>query len=257
MLSVDVTHGVDAGMFVRDYHRGARGGVLVYLHGLADHGLGFEAIALHPRLVPYRHVLPDLPGHGRSLPAPRPTPLSAVADHFARFIGGRFDERVTLVGHGLGGTLALLLAERNPHLVHALVDLDGPKTPDDCAALRPALEHPLGELGASGLAALRSVARSPRTRNSRPAAPACDGRLLHAWSRELVALAEEGALAARLGALDVPTLFVTTSRGDASRPALDRLAEAGVVVAELPDTGPAACIDRADELASILGDFLG
>ncbi|MRG97208.1 alpha/beta fold hydrolase [Polyangium spumosum] len=259
MLSVDVAHGVDAGMFVRDYHASARKTPLVYLHGLAGHGLVFEAVALHPRLAAHRHVVPDLPGHGRSIPAPRPAPLTAFADHFARWLGGRFGERVALVGYGLGGTLAMLVAERHPSLVRAVVDVDGPKTVDDCASLRPAAELTLTELGGPGIGALRdAVRRASRatTAAEDPGRVPCDARLLHAWGRELVALADEGSLALRLARLSVPALFVTGSRGSISQRSLERLAEARVVVAEMPDAGPSPFLDRPHEFAAILGDFL-
>jgi len=259
MLSVDVAHGVDAGMFVRDYHPSARGTPIVYLHGLAGHGLVFEGVALHPRLAAHRHVVPDLPGHGRSIPAPRPAPLTAFADHFARWLGGRFGERVALVGHGLGGTIATFVAERHPHLVRAVVDVDGPKTAGDCASFRPAAELNLTDLGSAGISALRDAVRrasrgEPATED--PGRVPCDARLLHAWARELATLAEEGSLAWRLSRLSVPALFVTGSRGGASARSLERLAEARVVVAEMPDAGPSPFVDRPGEFAAILSDFL-
>ncbi|MDI1481731.1 alpha/beta hydrolase [Polyangium sp. y55x31] len=259
MLSVDVAHGVDAGMFVRDYHPSARGTPLVYLHGLAGHGLVFEAVALHARLASHRHVVPDLPGHGRSIPAPRPAPLTAFADHFARWLASRFGERVGLIGHGLGGTLAMLIAERHPGLVRAVVDIDGPKTIDDCASFRPAAELTLADLGGPGISALRdAVRRASRgtTTAEDPGRVPCDARLLHAWGRELVTLAEEGSLAWRLARLSVPALFVTGSRGAVSQRSLSRLAEARVVVAEMPDAGPSPFVERPHEFAAILGDFL-
>ncbi len=260
MLSVDVAHGVDAGMFVRDYHPSAQGTPLVYLHGLAGHGLVFEAVALHPRLASHRHVVPDLPGHGRSIPAPRPTPLAAFADHFARWMTSRFGERVALVGHGLGGTIAMLVAERHPGLVRAVVDVDGPKSPDDCGYLRPAAERTLTELGSTGIGAFRDAVRSASKGSSiavedQGRVP-CDARLLHAWARDLMMLAGDGSLASRLARLSVPALFVTGSRGGTSARSLELLAEAHVVVAEMPDAGPSPFLDRPHELASILSDFL-
>jgi len=253
MLSVDMAQGVDAGMFVRDYPPGlATNGPLpgpflnellrgpttvVHLHDLGEHGLVFEPLALAPRLRAFRHVVPDLPGHGRTRPAARPTPLEAFADHFARWLVQRTGPRVALIGHGLGGTLAMLVAERHPDLIRAVVDINSPKSFDDCARLRSLLSKLPIDL-------TRSVTH------------ARDARLFQAWGHELLALATEGRLAARLGALPMPTLFVTASRSGASPESLKLLNEARVVVAEMPGATGRTPLDRPVDLASILADFL-
>lgn len=226
MPPLDVAQGVDAGMFVRDYHPKAESGALVYLHGLGDHGRSFEPIAAHERLASFRHLVPDLPGHGNSVPAARPTPLVAFADHFARFVLARLERPVTLIGHGLGAVIALLVAERHERLVQAVVDIEGPKSADDCGSLSTA---------------------------GRPT----DARVFCAWARELVDHAVDGMLAARLGALPMPTLFVSGKGGNTSPRSLDLLAEAGVVVVEMPSEGPAPFIRDPQAFAAILGDFLG
>jgi pimeloyl-ACP methyl ester carboxylesterase len=253
MLSFDVAQGVDAGMFVRDYRASRsmevsagptsatwrRSRAVVYLHDLGEQGLGFEPVVLHPELSRYRQVVPDLPGHGRSKPAARPTPLEAFADHFARWLSSRTGAGVMLVGHGFGGVLAMLIGERHPDLVRAVVDIAGPKCLDDCARLRATLGKHLADASARGFA--RSY----------------DARLFQAWGHELCALAADGALASRLGALSIPALFVTGSRGGVSPRSLELLSNAHVVVAEMPDTGARPLLERPDELVSILSDFLG
>ena len=92
---------------------------VVWLHGLGEQSASFDAIARHPRLAGYTHVLPDLPGYGRS-PWPDPDPtgrdsLARLASHLARWLADRESaEPPVLVGHSMGGVLALLVAERIP-----------------------------------------------------------------------------------------------------------------------------------------------
>ncbi|MGZ4308104.1 MAG: alpha/beta fold hydrolase [Gaiellaceae bacterium] len=88
---------------------------------LLVHGLGGAAanwLALAPLLLPGRQVIvPELPGHGGSEPLPAAPSLNAYADRLALLL----DEPAAVVGHSLGGAIALRLAIRRPDLVRALV----------------------------------------------------------------------------------------------------------------------------------------
>ena len=88
---------------------------------LLVHGLGGAAanwVALAPLLLPGRRVLvPELPGHGGSEPLPVAPSLNAYADRIALLV----EEPAAVVGHSLGGAIALRLAIRRPALVSALV----------------------------------------------------------------------------------------------------------------------------------------
>ena len=92
------------------------GETLVLVHGLG--GSAANWLALAPLLLPGRRVLvPELPGHGGSDPLPAAASLNAWADRIA----GLLDEPAAVVGHSLGGAVALRLAIRRPELVRALV----------------------------------------------------------------------------------------------------------------------------------------
>jgi pimeloyl-ACP methyl ester carboxylesterase len=104
--------------------RGARLRYLVAGDGeplLLVHGLGGSAanwLALAPLLLPGRRlIVPDLPGHGGSDPLPAAASLTAYADSLAALLEGP----AAVVGHSLGGAIALRLAIRRPELVSALV----------------------------------------------------------------------------------------------------------------------------------------
>jgi pimeloyl-ACP methyl ester carboxylesterase len=85
------------------------------------HGLGGAAanwLALAPLLLPGRRlIVPELPGHGGSDALPAAPSLSAYADRLALLL----DEPTAVVGHSLGGAIALRLAIRHPDRMRALV----------------------------------------------------------------------------------------------------------------------------------------
>jgi len=104
--------------------RGARLRYLVAGEGeplLLVHGLGGSAanwLGLAPLLLPGRRlIVPELPGHGGSDPLPAAASLTAYADRLAALL----DRPAAVVGHSLGGAIALRLAIRRPPLVRALV----------------------------------------------------------------------------------------------------------------------------------------
>jgi pimeloyl-ACP methyl ester carboxylesterase len=113
------------GVRLRVVERG-QGPKLVLLHSLfMDHSTWSAVVAelCHDFCV----ITPDLPGYGES---EKPTPsrfaydveafTSAIADLYAALSLGR----ASVVGHGLGGSIALTLAARHPELVSKLVVVD-------------------------------------------------------------------------------------------------------------------------------------
>ena len=89
------------------------------------HGLGGSAgnwVELAPLLAERRRVLvPDLPGHGRSTPLPAAPNLAAYADRVGLVAEREGLLPAAVVGHSLGGVVALRLALRRPDDVRALV----------------------------------------------------------------------------------------------------------------------------------------
>ncbi len=96
------------------YFAGGSGRPLLLLHGFG--GAAWNFAELVPLLAGRRLLVPDLPGHGGSSPLPAPS-LAGFADAVA----GLLDGPVDVLGHSMGGVVALRLAERYPELVRRLV----------------------------------------------------------------------------------------------------------------------------------------
>lgn len=99
---------------------GDAGSPIVFLHGLFGQGRNWTQIA--KALLPeHRALLVDLPHHGRS-EWHDDFDFLAIADQVAGLWSA--DDPVTLVGHSLGGKVAMVLALRHPHLVERLCVVD-------------------------------------------------------------------------------------------------------------------------------------
>jgi pimeloyl-ACP methyl ester carboxylesterase len=101
------------GAVIRTFE-GGEGPPLLLVHGFGGAAWNFSELA--PLLPGKRLIIPDLPGHGASSPLPAPT-LTGFADVLAEIL----DQPVDVLGHSLGGVVALRLAERHPLLVRSLV----------------------------------------------------------------------------------------------------------------------------------------
>ena len=100
---------------------GEAGPRVVFLHGLFGQGRNWTTIAkgLSDR---HRVTLLDLPNHGDS-PWTDRVDYGDMADLVAAELAA-YGEPVTLVGHSMGGKVAMTLALRRPELLSALVVVD-------------------------------------------------------------------------------------------------------------------------------------
>ncbi len=99
---------------------GASGSRVVFCHGLFGQGKNFTALG-KALAAEHRVTLVDLPDHGRS-PRTEGFDYLRYADLVADLIEA--DEPVALVGHSMGGKVAMLVALHHPELVERLVVVD-------------------------------------------------------------------------------------------------------------------------------------
>jgi len=95
----------------------------VYVHGLGCAGSAdFPHIAAHPRLAGHRAVIVDLLGHGYS---DRPPHFCYSLQDHARTVAAVIDhcslEDSVLIGHSMGGAIAIVLAVQRPELFSRVI----------------------------------------------------------------------------------------------------------------------------------------
>lgn len=124
---------------------------LFLLHGWMDISASFQFVVEH--LQKNWHVIaPDWRGYGATEWPPVDcywfadylADLDAILKHYSP------DQAINLVGHSMGGNIALLYAGIRPHRIHRLVNLEGLGLPDNTAAEVPQLYANWLDMLASG-----------------------------------------------------------------------------------------------------------
>ncbi|MER7664165.1 MULTISPECIES: alpha/beta hydrolase [unclassified Streptomyces] len=104
----------------------------IFLHGLGAASAAYHAhIAAGPELAGRRSLFVDLPGHGLS---DRPADFGYTLEDHAAALAAALDKAGVkggeIVGHSMGGAVAIVLADRRPDLVARLVVTEANLDPD-------------------------------------------------------------------------------------------------------------------------------
>lgn len=254
------------------YAVAGEGPAVVLVHGLGGAATNWAELA--PLLADRRRVLvPDLPGHGGSEPLPALEGLASFAAAVEVCVRAEGLRRAAVVGHSLGGAVALRLALTRPARVSALVLAAGAGISSRTRRARLGLGV-LGLLRPSRLAARYEpdVAARGRLRGLVFGKLASDPRAL---SRAAVAGFLAGSRRVTDGGSAAAALLA-----DDPRPELDRIACPVLVLwgardwflpledaheysrrlraplRVLPDTGHLLIAERPRECAALIEEFL-
>jgi pimeloyl-ACP methyl ester carboxylesterase len=217
-------------------------------------------------------VVPDLPGVGRALPVRRPFDMPAHAAALEALLVHLRIERAHVVGHSMGGGIALLLAARRPELIDrlALTAISLFRSERERAFFRQitAVAGAMMRLRAAWMADLPFLTRQFATRffYRVPADP----RLLregfldylqmdHATALASARSAASPAIEAAARRVTAPTLLVAARQDQVMPPAnvpYTLAAIAGSQVRWIERCGHLPMVEHPDEYAAILREFL-
>lgn len=243
---------------------------------LCVHGAGMSSVVwmeLLRRLPPARRVVaPDLPGHGQSESwAATAADLPTIAGYSDAVDAVRTQlgiERLVLVGHSLGGAVALAAALQRPEKVAGLVLVNSaaalPVAPELLALLERTL--PLQDAAAGPVWADRLPGELAELLFS----PATPKDLRERWQAVLLSATRQTVLGdflacrsfdvrARLGELNLPTLLVGGTDDllvppHALRATADQIAGARLQL--VPDTAHLTHLEKPELFLELLTGFL-
>lgn len=228
------------------------GPAVVWLHGLGGASTtAFAGVIDHPALAHTNAHLIDLPGHGRSdRPEAWPYTIEAMADVAAEAIASIASEPVVLIGHSMGGSVAITLAHRYPHLVSALIVAEPNLDPGVGTVSAHIARQSESRFVSHGHHALVRAVRSERTgihtASSWPDTVAeTSPRALHRASTSLLA-AREPTFRAMLEGLTLPVMFIA---GDQTRPIETGLLSSPVEMVVIPEAGHEMWVDNLEAFA--------
>lgn len=235
---------------------------IVFLHGLgAASSLDLVGMAARPPLSEHRRLLVDLLGFGFS---DRPADFPYRLEDHARSVAGVLDEQGTgrcwVIGHSMGGTVAIVLAHLRPDLVSALVVAEGNLDPGvgtgsmQIAALSEEEYVRGGHEAVARRWAEEAGPADPGLEAFLGAFRVADPRAVHRSAVGLLAPIEPTARE-RLYRFAGPKAYVF---GERSLPDPDqaRLAAAGVEVIVIPGASHAMTVENPGEFARLVGGFL-
>lgn len=141
------------------YVQAGSGPVLLLIHGIAGTSENWQEV-IEPLARRHTVVAPDLPGHGRSAPSAGDYSLGALAAGLRDLLVALGHERATLVGHSLGGGIAMQFAYQFPEITERLVLVSSGGLGPEVSAILRAAALPGAEWFIAGTAALGSTVGS-------------------------------------------------------------------------------------------------
>ncbi len=102
------------------YAAAGSGPVLLLIHGMAGTYQNWQEV-IEPLAREHTVIAPDLPGHGTSQPGHGDYSLGAFAAGLRDLLLALGHDRATLVGHSLGGGIAMQFAYQFPEIIERLV----------------------------------------------------------------------------------------------------------------------------------------
>lgn len=139
-----------------NYVQAGSGPVLLLIHGMAGRLENWRAV-IEPLARHYTVLAPDLPGHGESAPGAGDYSLGALAAGLRDLLIALGHDRATLVGHSLGGGIAMQFSYQFPETMERLVLVSSGGLGPEASAILRAAALPGAELFIAATAAVGST----------------------------------------------------------------------------------------------------
>jgi pimeloyl-ACP methyl ester carboxylesterase len=141
------------------YLEAGSGELLLLVHGMAGNAENWRPV-IEPLALGSAVIAPDFPGHGNSAPGGGDYSLGSLASGLRDLMLTLGHERATLVGHSLGGGVAMQFVYQFPEMVERLVLVSSGGLGPDVSAILKAAALPGADLFISATAGVGGRAGS-------------------------------------------------------------------------------------------------
>ena len=232
---------------------------VVFLHGLGCSKHDFQAAFDHPELSDYTILAFDFPGCGNSS---YPKTLTLNTDDLVeithRVLSALGVKDIVLIGHSMGGLVALLYIERYRTNVRGFINIEGNLAPEDCFFSRLVAHSIFSDFTSTILPELKDRLKHAGNRGFREYAANLEKaskKAYYEYSPSLVEYSDTGNLLERYCALDIPKLFVYGAE-NRSLSYLPRLTERDCGLVEIPASNHFPFHDNPTAFYHAIASFL-
>jgi pimeloyl-ACP methyl ester carboxylesterase len=233
---------------------------VVYLHGLGCSKNDFLESVNSTELHAYTLVAFDFPGCGNS---PYPNDARFDIDDLVELthlvvMTLQLDD-VIIIGHSMGGLVALLYAEKYGEHVKGFINVEGNLASEDCFFSREVAQHSFDYFSTTSFTELkRHLANSPNRgfqKYAETLETSASARAFFECCPSLVDYSEHGSLNQRYIALNIPKLFVYGSE-NRTLSYLSALKERGCEMTEIPESNHFPGYDNPHAFYHAIAAFL-
>lgn len=241
------------------YIRPGHGEKILYLPGLGCSKTDFAEAANIPWLQDHTLAAFDFPGSGDS---PYPVNIKYGIDdlvEITNIVVSRLElNNFIIIGHSMGGLVALLYAEKYTERVKGFINIEGNLASEDCFFSRRIAGYGSGGFTRKVLDGFQerlAQSRSASIREYSVILKNASEKACYDYAVPLVNYSDNGGLIERFIRLDIPKIFVHGSENHRLT-YIPQLKGSGCKVVEIPDSGHFPFYDNTQDYYRIISDFL-
>jgi len=240
--------------------RRGRSGTVIYLHGLGCSKYDFIEATNRAELQSYTLVAFDFPGCGDS---PYPDDLTLDVDDLVELthlvVSALPIDDFVIIGHSMGGLVALLFVERYGKHVKGFINVEGNLAPEDCFLSREVAQHSFTHFTTTAFKEIKHRLAHSKNKGFRKYAETLETsaseKAFFDCCPSLVDYSEHGTLIQRFIALKIPTMFVYGSE-NRSLSYLPTLKDSGCELVEIPQSNHFPGYDNPQVYYQAIAKFL-
>jgi len=231
---------------------------LLYMHGLGCSKADFLGATEIKSLNEHTLLAMDFPGHGNS-DYPGELDMDDLVEITGLFAEKLKLQKPVLVGHSMGGLVALLFAERYAGIAKAFINVEGNLASEDCKFSRQAAVVDYDTFSSAIFRNFKTVLQFSK----RPGFKKCAETLvkfnsqkaMYDYSPSMVGYSDSGTLIEKFASLNMHKCFIHGS-DNSGLSYIPELKEKGIPVFEISNSHHFPQYDNPGELYSIISEFL-